>query len=820
MVQDSKLTKSISVNAFNRPIKVLYLVPTIESENTHWILDAIFKEAYTRWGGIHTLILPTDPNQFPDELYENWLAYYDPDFIYSYVDLEKDHIQKINSLCLPISFLKHENRFGATVERWTDFLPNWALYFNSVKSLSTLLSPYSIPSRRNQSSPHEEKTILTQWLNPSEERFLPDNFGVSHDTNQYTNPVPGLFKTLCYVGPTNPSINAGTIMVNSTFEALNEIAKGRIYTFANLSRVHTNDLNWVSSPAWRDGLILFVGDTCKDRINFWNSRLLVPQWTDTLGSIIIKPNDLEDADFITSFGNYLNSCNFGRNGQQPRVELHSLSMAKDELNEISLKLKPKTWSEIHVPSNFDSLACPSRTDLENLHFSRKNPILYRLTEVSNLVHAEGPAHFEYNFGSFSHLNDGTWAIDLDIERHNNLSRYVNQSDNWQMPRNQKVCAAFTNRLSKVSHDNKLTIIPSIPEKFGGQSESKVKYEVKLPSDLTFFRYLVANKVPRDQSDLRYDERNEYYKDISLSDKGENLRGVISIFDRLEEAYEILTNKLWRGALRRFGKSETVKDSLIHGMIPGDRGFKESYAKQHNLDFSKVTKYLKDSFMDSLEYLVEKKVLFQTHRWRCKFCGHINIKLIDNLKKENKCSICKTKYFAPIDLEWVFKFNSFVIDSLVVRNGLTVLWAIGHLHKSLVQGSFYYLPEVNLFFGQEGKEALEEIDILSVLDGKFLAGEVKQTATSFLRKEGEIEKFIIKIKALKPDIALLVFEDFTEKVDEIETVKAELNSVKSRIINEANLKSDGLKILVASATENFNSYDDNFGVVGPRLKNYF
>src|SRR5690606_29497172 len=120
-----------------------------------------------------------------------------------------------------------------------------------------------------------------------------------------------------------------------------------------------------------------------------------------------------------------------------------------------------------------------------------------------------------------------------------------------------------------------------------------------------------------------------------------------------------------------------------------------------------------------------------------------------LKKENECSICHTKYFAPVDLLWEFKFNSFVADSLVTRNGLSVLWALGYLHDSQFQGSFYYIPEANLFFEEGGKEIWEEVDILSVGNGKFLVGEVKKTATSFLRKDGDIEKFIVKVNALKP-----------------------------------------------------------------------
>jgi hypothetical protein len=73
MTESSRLHKSIGVHAYNRPIKVAYLVPATEDVRTHWILDAIFYESYTRWGGANTLVIPTSSGQFNGEGYERWL---------------------------------------------------------------------------------------------------------------------------------------------------------------------------------------------------------------------------------------------------------------------------------------------------------------------------------------------------------------------------------------------------------------------------------------------------------------------------------------------------------------------------------------------------------------------------------------------------------------------------------------------------------------------------------------------------------------------------------------------------------------------------
>ncbi len=820
MTEGSGLQRSVGVKAYNRPIKVAYLVPVSEETRTHWILDAIFYESYTRWGGSNTLVIPTRTNQFDSENYEYWLNFFDPDFIYSYVDLEQRFIKRINSICLPISFLSHSNG-GHGNQEWRDLLPDWAHYFSSVRSLSTLLSPYSSSIRFNRPAPSAIKTLLTQSIDPAEERFFPDNFGVSHDVERVTHAVSGLYETLCLIRPKQPGsiMNHGTKEVDSIPEILKEITTGNVYTFATLARVHSEGINRLEPHSWSRGFLLFVGETCKDRINFWNSRLLAPRWIDNPGSLLIKKEALEEEAFISALGEYLNKFNFSRNNSsRPIVELRSASESRDELAKIPAKFNCKTWNQISVPENFNALVCPSEQEIKKAHFMRKNPLTYRLTEDSSEIQADPPVHFEYNTGAFSYLNRGAWAVDLDIERHNNLSKYSNIRDSWQPPRNLKACAAFTDQPSKISTDFKLTVIPSEANHFMGQSpDRKRTYMLRLPSDLQFFQHLVVGKHPRDTNDIRHGLEESRYVDLSHSDKGQNLRGVISMFERFEETYKILTNKLWREALRKYGQHESVKESQIHGLIPTDKNFTRQYANKIKIEQKTITRYIQAALADSLEYLVERKVLFQLHRWRCHFCGHMNAKSIDDIKKENECSICRAKYFAPIDLSWGFKFNSFVTNSLVTSNGLTVLWALGHLHDSLFQGSFYYLPEANLFYEEGGEKKREEIDILSVGNGKFLVGEVKKTATSFLRKDGEIAKFITKVNALKPSVALLIFEQFAVDAAEVEQVKVDLNKVRDMILKKTGLDSSSLSIVVASEERKFDEYGHDFGVTGPRLR---
>jgi hypothetical protein len=72
------------------------------------------------------------------------------------------------------------------------------------------------------------------------------------------------------------------------------------------------------------------------------------------------------------------------------------------------------------------------------------------------------------------------------------------------------------------------------------------YEIHLPSDETFFRHLALEFFQYPADDLRAPIPRAGYIDLAVSDKGQNLRGVISLFDYLSTAFAILTNRVAGG----------------------------------------------------------------------------------------------------------------------------------------------------------------------------------------------------------------------------------------------------------------------------------
>jgi hypothetical protein len=851
----AQLGKNIQATASNRFIKIAYIIPYQDTEENHFILDAVFHESYTRWGGARTLIIPSDPEKFLHTEHEKWLEFFDPDFIYTYVDLDLGFIKKISLSCYPIFFLKHEkSREGGG---WRTYLPSWSRHaINPVSSITTL------PRFLDAISPRAtvEPTIVTQDVYQSSisNRFVRDNFGTAGEISRHTNPVEGFFNTLALISDDGQSRQIGTATRRTTFikDVLSDIASGKALSFAQLASACCKNTPTVYSYEWSTAFNIFIGGGCLDRINFWNARHFVSE--DRLyvpSSLIIASEDFfNDKALVKQLGSFLNSKNWlnSGGGGDYKVCIRSLSLEKTVLESIANKLKVKgeTFNSVYVPKNFNASSLPTAKEL-SVNFSCPNncgTTTFKLNETKNEIAAIEPAHFSFIPQKFYTFKRGQWGIDLDIERHNSHSNIVNQLDNWQIPRRHGVSRCFTTNLSKITKHNLLSLVPNNPSSHFTSHETP-RYKLELPDDETVFRYIVLESKNFDyKDDVRSDIEFDRYKDIAFSNKGQNLRGVISMFDSLDQACNCLTNKIWMKIIRECSRTQdsneiTERDYYKNGELKKERIIERPYPDKlfsqkqlfgfwpnsdeytqlvkDGLRLSKkgkwrVVNYINKSFCDSLEFLVKKNVFFQVHSWRCSCCGHNNVRSVDELKKENKCGICQKIYYAPIDLEWSYKLNKFASDSLCgSNNSLSVLWALDYLKSSYYFGRcFYFLPEVDLYV-DEGKKTKSEIDLLCVMGRKLIAGEAKKTACAFLNEKA-ISSFVKQIQLIRPDIAILAFEGYGCDPDKLQEIKSQLENVKETI--EQSIVDYGLEVNIIIADE-LSEYPIQLYPIGKRVRTF-
>lgn len=825
--QTRNLGRSVEITSANRPIKVAYLVPAEESAVTHMILDAVFYESYTRWGGIYTLIIPCKRDAFLRDTYAAWLQFFDPDFVYTYVQLSERFIESIDRLCLPVAFLRHEREEQDMLDcRWRDFIHEWTLYFTAVSSRSTVASPSATHRFFSQPEGQQEVTVATQYSGSPQERLLTDNFGTAFHTHIVTHAVPGLYKTLCLVPPDLPEyIDVGTERCASISEMLLAVANRQALTVAGFARANSEAICRPEPRAWTDNLNLFVGNTALDRIDFWNSRHFTPGYATTPGALIVPPDLFDKQELLTALGQYLNKNNFlGQQNSSPKVLLRSSSVDLEQLSKIRDALSKKTYNFVIAGKNCSAPAVPDEDDLKRVHVrSTADTFVFKVTEESNTLIAQEPAHFAYIPPRFRGIVNGQWMIDLDIQRHNNLSKYSNVVDKWALPRRRKISRAFSNNLGKVTNLHRLTLLPTTESyPFDVHSANRsYSVNVSLPDDEIFFRHLVLDAFTYPADDLRSTIKKESYKDLSISDKGQNLRGVISMFGKLAKSYSVLTNKFWREVIRS-AKQDSVKylvfsQGQLERFLPADRENKVKLIKEQGFsNVGSVKRFLKASLLDSLEYLVRTNVFYQVHQWRCAYCGHTNSRNFDGMKIKNSCEICNNEYFAPIDLRWEYQLNEFVHRSLVKHTGLPVLWTLGFLQERLLTESFWYLPEVDLYERYDDPGSKSEIDILCMLDGKFYAVEVKLSASQFIDKPSEFEKYVRKMNLIRPDVALLSFERYSESVEHLEASKTALKET-ANLVRKGLMADIRLEVLVASDVPEFTDYSAELGFLGRRAR---
>lgn len=822
------LGKRIQVRAENRPIKIAYLVPYENKSKNHEILDAVFFESYTRWGGAKTLLIPCDDKKFFKDEYKEWLQFYDPDLIYSFVELSQELMSNVNDLVSPIVFYTHEDEKKYRND-WRSFIPDWDhKMIDPISSKSTVFGFLRTQDFGLFNNVKKNQKIITQYELCEDERFLSDNFGTTFEVHKTSKPLEGEYSTLCFV-PEDLSENVytGSEQTSSVNKCFEEIVYKDAYPISKFSISNSSSIDQVRSMEWSRKFNLFVSSTCLDRINFWNSRLLAPDFLELPNSLIITSEKFSDDKFLELLGSFLNNFNkTSYNNNQHKVTLRSHLLQDHELSDLREKIEPHTYNIVKVGANYNSCAIPSSDEISKSYSNKSVDCYeYKLSEDKNTIEGKFPAHFEHIPREYRESLKGQWAIELEVQRHNNLSIYSNVVDTWKPPRRYGVTKAFTDNPAKVNKYHKLSLIPTTQDKIPlhGPKNRSYSYKLRLPEDESFFRNLILglHRYPQDDSRQLIDRKS--YENLAISDKGQNLRGVISMFGGIKNAYRCIANKFWRELFRDFNdfssKELIFTKNKIESYLPKDIELKKILKDQHSFsNIGEVIKFYEKNLDDTLEYLIARNVFYRIYEWRCNYCGHNNIITFDKTREIASCAICDKEYITPIDLEWKFKLNDFVYRSLFERNGLTVLWALGFLQTSKARDSFYYMPEVDLYESWDG-ESKNEIDILCMVDGKFHAVEVKLSAYSFVNNGPEVEKFIQELKLIRPDKGILIFEQYSDNESDEQKTSEKLKNTVERISSEV-FDITGVEAFIASEYRSFSDFPLNLGYEGKRVMEFY
>lgn len=172
-------------------------------------------------------------------------------------------------------------------------------------------------------------------------------------------------------------------------------------------------------------------------------------------------------------------------------------------------------------------------------------------------------------------------------------------------------------------------------------------------------------------------------------------------------------------------------------------------------------------------LRKREILFQGHRWTCPRCHHRNWVDLASMNSEFSCEVCRAVQFAPININWQFRANEFLIESLRDHSVLSLLWLLS-IFRNQAKRSLTYVGPTWFWYEAEDNEPDAEADLLVLIDGKAVVCEVKASWHSVRRSD--VVGLVELAKRLRADRAVLAVMDTGIKLKvEIEAAKNQLGA---------------------------------------------
>jgi len=791
-----------------RPIRVAFLIK--RSEDSIATLEQVFCESFGRWGGRYSLIVPWVDGNVQDE-YREWLRAYDPDVIYSYVDLDQNQFLKLHRAYGPAYLLKHE--------------------FMEVRADARHLRPQlpvacvsSIVAALRSSQIHSQILRVIDYL-PAQPRnkFLDINFGTLTESfnawplsRRFSDVIAPIYLASADAQKKIRNPEDGQYAENLS-DLLAVVGKQRnVIGLSQLAASAAPRLDMRSN--FDEAFYLVVGDSFDDYIEFWNSKNRLPIYIESAYTeLLVSPHFLKAEGMLESVAKFIRDCNgIHRNQITPWVHLKSHSLPQEELAAFADEFKKiDKWNGYQVGAFSSKFFAPTQQALSTAmrmgisaphHLEIRNQWSeFNVGGKSAKVPVVTP-NVVSGFNPDLFLGEQVWALDADIERKENYSRYSNVRHRWMFPRRMAIHASFSTpyqpntitpyRYPRSSREGYLTLLASAKER---------TVPISLPKDDEAFHYAIergADIAPWSRKAAENYKYESAYSWVRPSDKGRYLKGALTLFNGLQNSGSVLLHSFWKkifddlggaiGEARLESIIDSLKKRLKENEIKTDAQWERlarlvsvqahqarmpmktvSYAElkrrfQPYLDREKEVLSDKNpaeqqewlqradhDFDESLKWLCARSILQQGCEWRCRSCFHINWNSLDRLSPLLQCEVCETKISMPVNVPWSFRLNDFLREGLKEHGIGALVWAAISLERK-ARDSFYFLSPHELFREYPSSDRARpnhEIDLIGVIDGAVHICEVKSSD-----RDIDIDSLIQVARDLRPDGVILAVMD--------------------------------------------------------------
>jgi hypothetical protein len=547
------------------------------------LLDGIFTEAYSRWGGRRTLIVPAKPGGV-DPAYRDWLSHYDADVIYSFVALTDDAVAAAHEK-YAAAHLLYRNRPGRA--RGDDGYFRIELPIPGLRSLSIVPALLTRPWGFGEGM--SNLRVIDRYFDRSESAFITENFGFLSDAYQGTiaRSYPDLFGTMTLItqasldNPTYAKVPTSEYVTNE-LKILGELGKPRpVLILASASDLFAPYIV-TDYGEWSSGFTLVVGDSVGDRLLFWNQHHRQEDtFIGTITALRLPVARMSDLVFLALIKGII--LQRGKPDSQSRqsVTLRSCSLSQSELESFAETLRGGDfWAPVRAVHHDTPTACIPSFDQRGAPHYRYNLALPELRARESLDFSSNqtqvphavPWHMREALPPVG-LREGNWMVDLAIDRLNDHCPVANFRHAWVLPRRLRLDMSFKVQWSdespqtygaRVIRVSRLGLL-SLPKSHDQRSVS-----IAIPDDIDAFRSAPCARhewLPFDRRRSGGPEGRERYAYAEPSDKGRYLLAVLEHFDSLPHAFEVLMHSFWRDVLIDLGavpveKNPALKSELI------------------------------------------------------------------------------------------------------------------------------------------------------------------------------------------------------------------------------------------------------------------
>ncbi len=798
-----------SIYVGNRPFRIAFLVnPAVDQA---WA-DRIFKYNREKWGGRFNPIIFTDGNTFEDYWFK-FLRDYDPDIIYSTVNLSADLLKKIQTFCSPlrVESIRQDDQYIHLDDDPVSVLPtgkNVARVSRAIlddKSSLVIFEP-------DQSTPEAVRL------------FLDRNFGLL-ETGQW---MPYHLKKSLETCQTK--IYKITDL-NSLNEALLDLGDfhNRVVFPSQICSL-PNSFKDVEYNYSNERFAVIVGDSFSELAYLWNRTLAIGRWMRTGITQLWVSSELANSQEIKpGLAKFINRC-AGQTGNNNQHGVHfvTFSLADGEIETLANTFNgtiwhPKTSAKLsQVPASNFGQKYP-------FFFLRRGLELHRAhSNEEHLLLAEPDIEEGVMGGQY-------WFVDLFIQfRPERFTNIIGKDYWWQLPKRNSIIydLKIFNKPARINEHGAFSAMMRRQSgmDIGPEEEPLV---IKLPDDRSIFHALICGEsFDCYQNDGRTRFLSRPFYTMQRSDKGMYLSGVLGLFPDLLNAHHFFEERYWRKMFETMANQSDVKDlkkkteiiNKLKKSIDAGRDFKESeddlswlaekvlvfsksFSKQEvDVDFKGFVEAAKKEtdeynqnpsgaqisfdekeFKQEVSELVELGVLLLGIRPKCPRCGYRIWYHLDEVKQGVICKGCGYQFTLQAEERWYYRLNSLIRAAVSLHGTIPLLLALGQLMFD-ARSSFIFFPSLDLFTKQEkdNGQAEEynhwgEIDLACIKDGDFVIGEIKQSVGLF--DANDFEKMANLAKLIRPDSIIFTSMDkkpskFVE--DNIKKLKAELADLEINV----------------------------------------